>query len=97
MDHLKGISDLSNALTVFGWQMPDSYWRHRFLKNIIFEYGDLLCHDIDWEYLYFAVMRLMNTSYGLPGRRRFIRLLEDALYNPRERPLGRRKNPKARR
>jgi hypothetical protein len=60
--------------------MSDSFWNDLFPKDVVFEYYDLVAHDqgIDWQFLYFRVMRLLKTSHGSWNRRRIVRLMERA-------------------
>lgn len=76
LDHLDNPTDIENAMDGFKWHMSDSYRQRGFPKNIIFEFSHLVKDEIDWEYLYFRVMSLLDTPYGLRNRRRIIGLLE---------------------
>ncbi|XHG02140.1 hypothetical protein AWENTII_005501 [Aspergillus wentii] len=80
-------SDIQNTLAAFNWQLPDTYWRTRFPKDIIFEYKDLMTVNLDWKYLYLGLEGLFKSSHGLGHRVRtldnlkeihsiFLRLLE---------------------
>lgn len=34
----------------------DEYWRARFPNGIVFEFNDLVCREIDWQYFYVGVL-----------------------------------------
>lgn len=91
LKHLQDPKDIRNALEVLPWNMPDFHWQRRFLKDIVFEFDDLQKDEVDWRYLYLAVMDLMNTSYGLRNRCRIIELLEKVKHRFNKR-LSRRRN-----
>ncbi|KAK2761799.1 hypothetical protein FQN54_001627 [Arachnomyces sp. PD_36] len=71
-------ADMQNVVRIFGWKMMDYFWKNLIPKDIVFEYYDLVeqGQGVDWEFLYFTVMRLLETCHGLWNRRRIIRLLE---------------------
>lgn len=65
VETLEDRRDIANLLIAFQWQLPDRYWRARFPKGIVFEFEDLICREIDWQYRYLGVLRLLKTSHGL--------------------------------
>lgn len=70
--------DMQNYLRLFGWRMRGSFRKDLIPKDVVFEYYDLVAQDqgIDWQFLYFRVMRLLKTSHGIWNRGRIIQLME---------------------
>lgn len=57
--------------------IPESYWRTRFTKDFMLDYGVVPDIDaLDWRRLYFRAGCLYETSHGLRNRRRIMRVLE---------------------
>jgi hypothetical protein len=71
---------MKNSLRVIGWRIRVSFWNDLFPKDVVFEYYDLVAQDqgIDWQFLYFRVMRLLKTNHRSWNQRRIIRLMERA-------------------
>lgn len=80
VDYLTQFPDLKNALIAFHWQLPESYWRLRIPRKLIFETEDLFSEDqadgVDWKYLCLGIERILATSHGLMNRKRIFRVLE---------------------
>jgi hypothetical protein len=75
LDHLSYI-DIQNVLVALGWQIPDSYWRGRFPKDIIFEIEELASTaDVAWQFLCLGAEQLLESSHGLLNRQRIFRVL----------------------
>lgn len=77
-----GIQDIRNMLTTFQWRLPDSYWRSRCLKDLIFEFDDLLKKQkVGWQFLRLGTEELLlkddwYDEGGLKNRGRFLQLLQ---------------------
>lgn len=69
---------MRNALYAFGWQIPDSYWRCRFPREIITEIKTELDPkvEVDWKFLCLKAEELLETSQSLLNRQRIFRVLE---------------------
>lgn len=82
LDHLTEWPNTTNALAAFHWQLPESYWKLRLPRKILYEFDELLPkdqdHDLGWKYLCLGAEKLMATSYGLLNRQRIFRVLEGA-------------------
>lgn len=78
LDHLPYHKDVRNALYAFGWKIPDSYWRSRFPRDIIFEINHELDPkvEVDWKFLCLKAEELLETSQSLLNRQRIFRVLE---------------------
>ncbi|KAK2764996.1 hypothetical protein FQN54_008695 [Arachnomyces sp. PD_36] len=83
VDYITEWRDSKNALSVFRWNLPDSYWKHRALgyQSTISELEAVICRDqvqcVDWQYLCIGLERLLATSASLLKRRRVISFLEE--------------------
>lgn len=78
------IDDLRNMLTAFRWKLPDSYWKRRCKKDLIFEVDDLIRsrnQTIDWQFLCLGIEELLLTdgwydNGGLKNCGRTLKLLK---------------------
>lgn len=51
---LLSMADTRNMLVVFGWRLPDSYWKRCCDMDLIFEYDDLCkinSQVVDWQFV----------------------------------------------
>lgn len=75
---LEDPQEISSLLIAFRWRLPDGYWRARFgkeLAGVVFEFEHLV-HNIDWRYLYYGTLKLMEMSHGLRNRKRILENLK---------------------
>lgn len=72
--------DTQNLLVATEWDIPNSYWRSRFPRDIIFEIEKLLVpgkREVDWQSLCLGAEKLLQDDkiYGLENRKRILRTL----------------------
>ncbi|KAL2006514.1 hypothetical protein VTN00DRAFT_9182 [Thermoascus crustaceus] len=67
---------IRNTIAALGWEIPDSYWRSRFPKDLIFEVEEIGTREIDWQYLFLKIESLLKNSDALLNRRRIMKVLE---------------------
>lgn len=78
LDHTSA-ADIPNTLTATEWQIPESYWRSRFPRDIVFEIEEIPpTREVHWERLCLETEKLLEKSTipGLQNRQRIIRVLK---------------------
>jgi hypothetical protein len=71
-------ADARKTLTATGWHVPDSYWRRRSPRKLIFEIDDLdPAVKVDWTFFCQEADELIESKslYGLQNRQRLFRIL----------------------
>lgn len=70
--------DIRSVLLAFGWQIPDSYWRTRYPRDIIHELEEMRVSsstEIDWKSLCLTTEEMLETVPELQNRQRIFRIL----------------------
>ncbi|PTU23962.1 hypothetical protein P175DRAFT_014360 [Aspergillus ochraceoroseus IBT 24754] len=62
VDHLHEPRDILALGLAFRWRLPETYWRARFPKHLVFEYAALHAVELDWEYLCLGAEKLIATQ-----------------------------------
>lgn len=80
MDQLSNSREIRYLLWVFPhWDLliPRSYWRTRFVKDLMLDYKEVPSLDVlDWKGLYFQIDEVFEKSHGLRNRKRIMKVLE---------------------
>lgn len=68
LDHLSRPTDISNAIHTFCWDIPDSYWKHRVPRGVLFELADVCQDDLDWKSFFMAYCTFLVDSPEMKNR-----------------------------
>ncbi|KAK2756557.1 hypothetical protein FQN54_005450 [Arachnomyces sp. PD_36] len=87
-------ADTESILTATQWKLPNSYWRSRFPRKLIFEIDEFISPEtedpgVDWAFLCLGIEKLLENErvYGLQSRQRIFRILQSVkeLFEDRKR------------
>jgi hypothetical protein len=82
LDHIHS-ADTFTALADLGWRIPNSYWRGRIPRQVLFEFNAELsafgssAKKMDWMIFCLKVEELLETSLYLLNRQRILRIAKD--------------------
>lgn len=78
LDNLLCHADIYNALIAFNWKVPETYWKSRIPRKLVFELSaeHQRQDDLDWRFLFLGILKLLEQPQ-LKNRKRVLGLVDE--------------------